>query len=345
MLTLRSHARGQALFETALFMPLFLLGLFGVMLAAKQGALSERVQLGIRYGGVISSLQQPYLSYSLYSMYSTIDGSPSNNPDTCNGVAASADSNLTVGRASFWQPTAGSINPTCSGTISLVTGSTQNMLLENSYIGLTAQAPAGGYLSANVLGGRTYEAAGAAENFIRSPDSGSLAACTPVGDAIKASLEGAEDVKTSSDTVSTPFPESVPATPVFVAPTVCKTFTPINPLPPETPPPTLPPTPPPASPSPSPPPASPSPPPSTTPKPTTSPVHTPTPVPTPTGPPTATPVPTKPPTPKPTSTPCEDDCPTATPSPSPTPKPTPKPTPTSTPTPNPSASPPPGAGS
>ena len=72
---MRKHARGQAVLETALFMPLFLLGLFGVMLAGKEGALSERVQLGIRYGGVISSLQQPYLSYSIYSMYSTIDGS------------------------------------------------------------------------------------------------------------------------------------------------------------------------------------------------------------------------------------------------------------------------------
>jgi len=341
MLTRRSHARGQALFETALFMPLFLLGLFGVMLAAKQGALSERVQLGIRYGGVVSSLQQPYLSYSLYSMYSTIDGSPSNNPDTCNGVTASADSSLTVGRASFWQPIAGSISPTCSGTISLVTGKSQNMLLENSYIGLSARAPAGGYLTANVLGGNTYEAAAAAENFIRSPDSGSLVACTPIGDAIKASLEGREDTSTSSTTLSTPFPESVPPTPVFVAPIACKTFAPINPLPAATPPPTPQPT---LTPTPTPTPTQ-SPKPTPTPIPTTTPVHTPTPVPTPTLKPTATPVPTTPPTPKPTPTHCDDDCPTATPSPTPTPTPTAKPTPTPRPTPNPSASPPPGAGS
>ncbi|MBC5821693.1 MAG: hypothetical protein GIX01_06910 [Candidatus Eremiobacteraeota bacterium] len=331
----RSHARGQALFETALFMPLFLLGLFGVMLAAKEGALSERVQLGIRYGGVVSSLQQPYLSYSLYSLYSTIDGSPSNNPNTCAGVTSSANSSLTVGRASFWQPITGSIVPTCSGSISLVTGKSQNMLLENSFIGLTAQAPAGGYLSANVLGGSTYETGAAAENFIRSPDSGSLAACTPVGDTIKASLEGAEDSTTSSDTVSTPFPQSVQPTPVFVAPTVCKSFAPINPLPTATPPPTPQPT---ATPTPTPKPTQ-TPQPTPTPIPTASPVHTPTPVPTPTVKPTATPAPTPKPTPKPTPTPCDDDCPTAT------PKPTPTPTAKPTPTPNPSASPPPGAGS
>ncbi|MDQ2908826.1 MAG: pilus assembly protein, partial [Candidatus Eremiobacteraeota bacterium] len=236
MLTRHSHARGQALLETALFMPLFLLGLFGVMLAAKQGALTEKVQLGIRYGGVISSLEQPYLSYSAYSMYATLDGSPSTNPNKCSGVASSADSDLTVGRATFWQPISGSVTPTCLGGISLVAGQTQNILLEDSYIGLTAQVPADGYLSANALGGSTTETASAAENFIRSPDAGTLLSCTPLGDAVKASLEGQQDNLTPDSPASTPFPVSVPPTPVIVAPAVCKTFAPASPLPVETPP-------------------------------------------------------------------------------------------------------------
>lgn len=353
MLTRASHARGQALLETALFMPLFLLGLFGVMLAAKEGALTEKVQLGIRYGGVISSLEQPYLSYSAYSMYATIDGSPSTNPNKCSGVAPSADTALTVGRASFWQPISGSITPTCLGGLSLVAAPTQNILLENSYIGLTAQAPADGYLSANVLGGSTYETAAAGENFIRSPDAGSLLSCTPIGDAVKASLEGEEDTLTPDSSPSTPFPQSVPPTSVIVAPAVCKTFAPINPLPNETPPPPPPTTPPfcdkaekgsPCYPTPTP-----------TPQPTVAPTPTAQPTkPPPTVPPTAPPPtrpPTQPPTQPPTLPPCDqqgdnegdkgEKC--ASPTPPPTPTPTPKPTPTRVPTPNPSASPPPGS--
>ncbi len=356
MLTRASHARGQALLETALFMPLFLLGLFGVMLAAKEGALTEKVQLGVRYGGVVSSLEQPYLSYSAYSMYATVDGSPSTNPNKCTGVAPSADADLTVGRATFWHPISGSITPTCLGGLSLVTAATQNILLENSYIGLTAEAPADGYLSANVLGGSTYETAVASENFIRSPDAGSLLSCTPIGDAVKASLEGEEDTLTPDSPPSTPFPQSVPPTPVIVAPAVCKTFAPIGQVPTETPPP-----PPPSLPAkcdkaekgspcfPTPTPQPTQPPPTPTPQPTKPPTPPP-PTPKPTAPPPTRP-PTQPPTQPPTEPPCQEgdgqgrgeikDC--ASPTPPPTPKPTAKPTPTPVPTPNPSASPPPGS--
>lgn len=370
MLT-RRHSRGQALLETALFMPLFLLGLFGVMLAAKEGALNEKVQLGVRYGGMITSLEQPYLAYSVYSMYATIDGSPSADPNKCSGVATSAAADLTVGRATFWQPTAGSITPTCLGGLSLVAAPPQNILLENSYIGLTANAPVDGYLSANVLGGKTYETAAASENFIRSPDAGSLLSCTPIGDAVKASLEGQHDTLTPDSTASTPFPESVPPMPVIVAPTVCKTYAPMGPLPPASPPPILPSPPskctpednenkfcipPPTAPPTTPPPTQPPSAPPATPNPPPPPPRTPTPR--ATAPPPPPPPTPKPPTPTPappTQPPCGQQgdaeggpnpgpgraCPSPT--ATPTRPPPPPPTKTPVPTPSPTATPPPGS--
>ncbi len=261
MLMRTSHARGQALFETALFMPLFLLGLFGVMLAAKQGALTERVQLGVRYGGIISTLEQPYMQYSTYAMYATtVDGKPPVDPASCDGATANTTSNLTVGRASFWQPVNNSVAASCIGAVTLVKGKTQNMLLQGSYMGLSAAAPVDGFLSANTFGGATTETAAAAENFMRSPDVGSLLGCTPIGDAVKASLEGPYDTSTPDGPPSTPFPPTVPATPLIVAPSVCRTFAPVGGLPESTPPPPQPSSPP-STPTPTPNPPTPSPPP------------------------------------------------------------------------------------
>jgi hypothetical protein len=65
--SMKRFPRGQALTETTIALPLFLMGLFGVMWAVREGAMSERVQMGVRYGGVVTQLSNPYASYSLYA--------------------------------------------------------------------------------------------------------------------------------------------------------------------------------------------------------------------------------------------------------------------------------------
>src|SRR5271156_821347 len=72
-LSMKRFPRGQALTETTIALPLFLMGLFGIMWAVREGAMSERVQMGVRYGGVVTQLANPYADYSLYAMYATID--------------------------------------------------------------------------------------------------------------------------------------------------------------------------------------------------------------------------------------------------------------------------------
>jgi hypothetical protein len=61
--------RGQAIFETVLFMPLFLIALVGIMWAVQAGVQSERAASTVRYNGLISLEQNPYADYSLNAMY------------------------------------------------------------------------------------------------------------------------------------------------------------------------------------------------------------------------------------------------------------------------------------
>ena len=64
-----SRPRGQALLETVIALPLFLLSLFGIMWAVHEVTLAERTQLGVRYAGVVGAASQPYNQYSLDALY------------------------------------------------------------------------------------------------------------------------------------------------------------------------------------------------------------------------------------------------------------------------------------
>ncbi len=319
-------------------MPVFLLGLFGTIWAVRESALSERVQESIRYGGAVSLLHDPYMSYSLFSLYNVLDGSPTPT-GTC---TFDSGPGLSSGRASFWFPTSGSLTQTCTEYLSQVKAVNDGIILQNSIINVGAQAPEGGFLLGNVFRGSNLGVQ-ASQNFFRSPDVGQMAACTPIGNAIKRSLEGGVNDTTTASTAATAMPVTPVADPVIVAPLVCATFAPPSPAPPPTsPPPTPTPTPT-GSPTGTPPPtATPtkSPP---TPSPTPYRSPSPTPVPTPTGPPTATPAPTQTPAPTPSPTPYHAPTPSPSPTASPTQSPTPKPTATPTATPDPNAT-PPGSG-
>ncbi len=341
----RYHSRGQALFETAAMMPLFLLGLFGIFFAVRASALSERTQIGVRYGGLVHALDNPYLSYSIYSVYSTIDGTPPVDPNA--DCAAAQISELTASRARFWQPVGAPLT-FCSGAVTgvPVPSSNGSVLLENDFIGLEASAQIQGSFLQAAFRGQTSATTSASQNFFRSPDVGRLMSCTSLGSPIKRSLEGANDTQTLT-APPTAMPLQIPATPLLQTPLSCATFGPVLPAPgqtddPKPPPPTPTPSPPPPTPTPSPPPPTrkPSPPPPT-------PVPTPTPKPT-VAPPTPhpTPPPPTPPPPPPTLPPCDNgngkngngdngkQC-RATPTPPPTPSPTP--------TPNLNGTPPPGS--
>jgi len=68
----RHAQRGQALIETVIVLPIFLLALFGMLWAVQIAVQSERVQSAIRYTWSISQRTNPYGSFSFYSMYSQL---------------------------------------------------------------------------------------------------------------------------------------------------------------------------------------------------------------------------------------------------------------------------------
>ncbi len=218
-------SRGQAVFETALFMPLFLLGFFGVIFAVSYASLAERVQFGVRYGGAISNLSSPYQSYSLFAMYDEIDGGSSHDATNCGGAEPDT-TQLTANRAALWQPGSGTQLPQCQGGIGeIIFKNDQPMLLENSLMQLSAKTPLSGFMQAHVFGKATTQTTSATGNFFRSPDIGTLVGCTSIASAVKYSLEGQKDTLTTS-APGTAIPLSVPTASVLAAPMVCSTFVP-----------------------------------------------------------------------------------------------------------------------
>lgn len=214
----RTHrARGQAVFETTIVIPLFLLAFFALLWAMKESSLSERVHLGVRYAGMIQSLADPYASFSLYTEYATIDNaSPAAAQPCFNGSSLA----VTVGHTSFWQPT--TIAPTtaaCTSGLTIINKPetySQPILLRNNYASLGATVDVGNTILAGVLG-NTATSVSASENFFRSPDIGTLLKCTPLGPAVKVSLEALSDTVTPT-TASTPLPS--PNVPLDASPIV-----------------------------------------------------------------------------------------------------------------------------
>jgi hypothetical protein len=222
----RHAARGQAVTETAIMAPLFLLGLFGVFWSIRDATLAERVQLGVRYAGVSQLQANPYAAFSLYSTYAAIDNdSPPGGIACINGNAAVVTGDPYNGSAqlgAFWRPLATPvplITPcpaSGSGSLEIATGAgySQGFLLPNDFITLQAQAQtAGGWFANAVFGGAAGTTTVATENFFHSPDVGTIVRCSTLGAVVKASLEAPVSTTVSysgSGPVSTPMPATVP---------------------------------------------------------------------------------------------------------------------------------------
>jgi len=213
-----THSRGQALYETTIAMPLFLIGLFGVIWAMKDATLSERVQLATRYGGMVSALHEPYLTFSIYSMYATIDDQKLTAQPGCGDEIGQLTSN-----AAFWQPTTATVTTACPVSLSLIGTNgaetySQSILLRNNYTAINAQTLVNGFISNAALHGSTTTTVRAAQNFFSSPDVASLLTCTTLGTPIKNSLEGESDTTTvTSANLATPMPTTVTANSVIPA--------------------------------------------------------------------------------------------------------------------------------
>ncbi|MBV8148295.1 MAG: pilus assembly protein [Candidatus Eremiobacteraeota bacterium] len=80
--------RGQALTETALVLPLFLLLLFGVIWSSQAGTIAERAQIAVRFNGLVANEASPYNLYSLSALY---NAAPNVAPPVNTCAAVSSD--------------------------------------------------------------------------------------------------------------------------------------------------------------------------------------------------------------------------------------------------------------
>jgi len=188
MSTMKPRAsRGQAVFETAIALPLFLLAFFGVIWAMKEGTLLERSQLDVRYGGLLAAQSQVFQDYSLSTLYTTLDypaagpatpfcGTP---PPALIGGGAVVGG-VTVTQQTFWAPS-NAVNPSCNGlrlplTTSL--GFSRDYLIDTSHESVAVLTDVPPQIKA-MFGnsGTTPVGNTAQQTFYRSPDLTTLLVC------------------------------------------------------------------------------------------------------------------------------------------------------------------------
>jgi hypothetical protein len=204
----RHAERGQALVETTIAIGGFLLALYAIIWVAQTAVIAGRLQLGVRYGSVITSEISPYVDYSLYAVYNSV-GSPSLPAYTCTpapaGILSGTQPLPGPTAAPFWQPTASSVSAACTMTLGTYSQYTLNrpFLIEQSQQTFSASQPVPHYLAA-ALGASTAMSASA--RAFRTPDVATVAYCFPaLATAVHRSLVH-DDASVSGEAAPTPIP-------------------------------------------------------------------------------------------------------------------------------------------
>jgi hypothetical protein len=154
---MRDAQRGQAIAETVVFLPMFLLSLFGIIWAVQAAVQYERIESAVRYAGLVSQHADPYSDYSLYSMYTQL-GSTLMPTVTCvtplttplsDAAPTYSSIYLTPTSNPFWQPYAATPRCSSSGIIGIEHGSalTQDVILSEQEPGMTSKINAPSYLT------------------------------------------------------------------------------------------------------------------------------------------------------------------------------------------------------
>ena len=187
-----TRSRGQALVETAVALPVFLLAMFGVVWGLQSGVLGERMQSVARYGGMISAEIHPFQQYSLYAMYAAAGGNPQQAACVAPPSPLLSQSGPVASpapaAAPFWQPTAGSASTsaTCNWTASTAAGLTTPKVFGFSKISVDATSDVPSFLQPFMGNTMNWNAT---MNQLRSPDMSAIALCYPqIGAAFESSV-------------------------------------------------------------------------------------------------------------------------------------------------------------
>lgn len=209
---LKHAQRGQAIAETIVFLPMFLLSLFGIIWAVQVAVQYERVESAVRYAGIVSQHVNPYTDYSLYSLYTQV-GSASMPTITCvaplttplsDAAPTYISAYLNTTSNPFWQPY--SAVPTCPSASVTGIPAGHDFNVDAMFIveqpGITSTISAPSFLKP-VLG--TLTSATAQAYFIRQPGVNVIIACyASLNTKIQYSLNYVSDGNDASPPVALP---------------------------------------------------------------------------------------------------------------------------------------------
>jgi|SRR5579884_1168246 len=211
--------RGQALIESVIFLPLFLLVLFGIIWIVQVSVLSERAQIAVRYSGLISNESSPYTRYSIYAVYNNVGALQQSTPTTCAtpGTDALLNDNSSGAfpgpkSAPFWWPDNSAASGTCTAGSAPITGGTLTspLLLTHSMASVSTTKSIPLYIQGSI---GSYSTLTATQNFINTPDIATTFRCYPdLQAAVSASLSG--EVSGQGAGMTLPLPDTNPTTPL-----------------------------------------------------------------------------------------------------------------------------------
>jgi len=225
-------SRGQALVETAIFVPLATLCLFAVIWAMQLGTIDERTQIAVRYSGLISQVQSPYDDYSLYATYNNLTGTNYEKTPPVGCVNPTVDAlkndntnNTFPGPVSglFWWsgPPYDSATGSCnsSNARSVIVGPTQKEIVLYSGPQMVATVTVPSFLQA-ALGATS--GVSATTNFYKAPNVQAIMRCynngsaTDIQDMAQASFQPWINQGPTPTAIPTPYPAT--AAPVALQP-------------------------------------------------------------------------------------------------------------------------------
>jgi Flp pilus assembly protein TadG len=216
---LRQAQRGQALTETALVLPMFLLVLFGIEWSIQTSVIAERAQLAVRFSGLVSDQASQYTNYSLFSYYNASAAPGLSCTDPTDNVLYQAGTlatgpQYTSGTVTppFFYPAQPSVTNCTPGVAVLSGGSLVTPLVFiHTLSQITSYTQAESVLQSTLPG---FTSVLAQQNYLETPDVPHLLTCYP---ELQAALpESLDHTYLGVTAAATPIPQSAFTTPLNV---------------------------------------------------------------------------------------------------------------------------------
>lgn len=176
--------RGQAILETAIFAPLFFGLLAAVIWATREVVLQERMQSGLRYGGMIAARATAFDDIGVYAMYNNLHQS-FNVGTPAGGACIPLTDDALFSRAQSGQTSPTFYNPTKASTAGTVCTKAQyyghfSSAADVIVLSVTSKLPATSIntTSVHALGNLNVQQSGTAVMF-RQPDAQTIMRCFP----------------------------------------------------------------------------------------------------------------------------------------------------------------------